>query len=201
MLKSNLNIKRAYLLKYTTKRKLDKFIELFQKRRLTTCPIPIYPSKRDLVLLAAGMYPGHFHNNVLYPQMKKTGLAVYLDVSGSVNLYLPKILGILKHLEKEITTVFQFSNKVVETEFVELLKGNIETTIGTDFDCVATSIIEKGFDKAVIITDGYAYLSDDLKEQLLKHRLITLTIVFDQTNSCESFEPFGDVIQLEHIVH
>ena len=201
VLKTNLSIKRSFLLRYTTKRKLDKFIELFQKRRLTTCPIPIYPSKRDLVLLSAGVYPGHFHNQVLYPQVKYKGLAVYLDVSGSVNLYLPKILGILKHLEKEITTVFQFSNEVVETEFAELLKGNIETTIGTDFDCVASSILEKRFDKVVIITDGYAYLSDDLKEQLLKQRLITLTVVFDRTNSCESFEPFGDVIQLEHIVN
>ena len=58
------------------------------------------------------------------------GLAIYLDVSGSGNEYLPKILGVLRSLRNELTTIFQFSNKVVETPFETLLKGNIHTTYG-----------------------------------------------------------------------
>ncbi len=105
----------------------------------------------------------------------------------------------MKSLSKEITTIFQFSNKVVETSFETLLKGNIQTTFGTDFNCIAQSILERGVDRAVIITDGYASMSDDLKQQLRKHGLVTLTILFDDAQTCEDFAQFGEVVQLEDI--
>ena len=143
----------------------------------------------------------HVHNRLSRPQKRDRGLAIYLDVSGSVNEYLPQILGILKTLGKEITTTFQFSNRVVETSFETLLKGNIQTTFGTDFNCIAQSILERGFDKAVIITDGYASMSDELKEQLKKHGLVTLTILFGDAQTCEDFAQFGEVLLLEHVTH
>jgi len=198
-LKTHLSIRRNLLMKFTTKRKFDKFIEFFQNRRIGISPLPIYPSKRDLVLLSAGTYPSHFHNKIFHPQKKHKGLAIYLDVSGSVNQYLSKIIGILKNLQKEITTIFQFSNKVVESTFSDLLRGNIQTTYGTDFNCVAKSILERAFDKAIIITDGYASMNDDLKQQLIKQKLSTLTILFNNAQSCEEFASFGDCVFLEDI--
>ena len=110
-----------------------------------------------------------------------------------------KILGILKSLRKEITSIFQFSNKVVETTFNALLKGKIQTTYGTDFNCVARSILERGFDKAILITDGCASLSTEHGEQLKQQGLVTLTVLFDDAQSCEPFLNFGDVVQLEDI--
>jgi hypothetical protein len=198
-LRTHLSIRKVLLQRFATKRKLDRFKELFHDRRISVSPIPVRPSKRDLVLLAAGIWPCYFHNRLSKLQKRDRGLAIYLDVSGSVNEYLPKILGILKSLRKEITTIFQFSNKVVETSFETLLKGNIQTTFGTDFNCVAQSILERGFDKAVIITDGYASMSDELKEQLRKHGLATLTILFDDAQTSEDFAQFGDVVLLEDI--
>jgi hypothetical protein len=198
-LRTHLSIRKVLLQKFATKRKLDRFKELFQDRRISVSPIPIHPSKRDVVLLASGIWPCYFHNRLSKPQKRDRGLAIYLDVSGSVNEYLPKILGILKSLRREITTIFQFSNKVVETSFESLLKGNIQTTFGTDFNCIAQSILERGFDKAVIITDGYASMSDGLKEPLKKHGLATLTILFDDAQTCEDFAEFGDVVQLEGV--
>jgi hypothetical protein len=152
-LRTHLSIRKVLLQKFATKRKVDRFKEQFHTRRITTSPIPIYPSKRDLVLLSAGIYPCHFHNHLQHPQKRYQGLAIYLDVSGSVNNYLPKILGILGNLKKEITSLFLFSNQVVETSLASLLKGNIRTTLGTDFNCVAKSILERGFDRAIIIRD------------------------------------------------
>ena len=198
-LRTHLSIRKVLLQKFATKRKIDRFKELFQDRRISVSPIPVHPSKRDLVLLASGIWPCYFHNRLSKPQKRDRGLAIYLDVSGSVNEYLPKILGILKSLRKEITTIFQFSNKVVETSFETLLKGNIQTTFGTDFNCVAQSVLERGFDKAVIITDGYASMSDDLKQQLKKEAVVTLTILFDDAQTCEDFAAFGDVVLLEDI--
>jgi hypothetical protein len=198
-LRTHLSIRKALLQKFATKRKIDRFKELFQDRRISVSPIPVHPSKRDLVLLASGIWPCYFHNQLSKPQKRDRGLAIYLDVSGSVNEYLPKILGILKSLRKEVTTIFQFSNKVVETSFETLLKGNIQTTFGTDFNCIAQSLLERGFDKAVVITDGYASMSGDLKPQLKAHGLVTLTILFDDAQTCDDFAQFGDVVQLEDI--
>jgi len=75
------------------------------------------------------------------------------------------------------------SNRGVETSFEKLFKGNIQTTFGTDFNCVAQSILERGFDKAVIRTDGYASMCDELKQQLKKHRLVTLAVIFDDAQT------------------
>ena len=198
-LRTHLSIRRVLLSKFTTKRKVDRFKELCHARRITTSPIPLYPSKRDLVLLAAGIYPFHFHNQLQQPKIRNKGLAIYLDVSGSVNDHLPKIIGILKSLKNEITSIFQFSNKVVETSFEALLRGKIQTTYGTDFSCVALSILDMGFDKAVVITDGYASMSDELKEKLKGQGFSALTILFGGATKCEDFASFGDIVELEDV--
>lgn len=198
-LKTHLSIKKVLLQKFLTKRKLDRFKEYHNIRKATVTPIPLYPSKRDLVLLASGFYPGYFHNKINRPKSVQKGLAIYLDVTGSVNDYLPKMVGVLSNLEKDITTIFLFSNKVVETGFEELLKGHIRTTYGTDFNCIARSIIEKRFAKAVIITDGYASMSEELSKQLKATKLVTLTILFGDADGCNDFAQFGDVVMLEDI--
>jgi len=60
-------------------------------------------------------------------------------------------------------------------------------------------MLERDFDKAVVITDGYASLEEELAHKLKQNHASILTILFDDANSCEDFEPFGDVIQLEDI--
>lgn len=42
-------------------------------------------------------------------------------------------------------------------------------------------------------------MSDELKQQLGNHRLVTLTIIFDNAQTCENFAAFGDVLLLEDI--
>ena len=88
---------------------------------------------------------------------------------------------------------------MAETPLEEPLKGNIQTTFGTDFNCIAQSILERGFGKAVIITDGYASMSDELKKQIKQHGLTTLTVLFDDAQTCEDFAQFGDVVYLKDV--
>jgi hypothetical protein len=195
-LKTHLSIKKILLQKFLTKRKLDRFREYFRVQRVGVSPIPLYPSKRDLVLLASGFYPGYFHNHTSKPITEEKGLAIYLDVSGSVNDYLPKIIGVLAKLKSSVTSLFLFSNIVVETTMEDLIKGKIRTSYGTDFNCIAQSIIERRFEKAIIITDGYADMSEELSKQLKTMGLVTLTILFDSTTTCEDFAKFGDVVNL-----
>ena len=77
--------------------------------------------------------------------------------------------------------------------------GHVHTTYGTDFDCIAQSIIERDYDKAVVLTDGYADLDKDLQDGLRKRRVRILTILFGGKDECEEFGPLGDVVQLDDI--
>ncbi len=199
IIKSRFSLPRKILERYTTKRKIDRFKELYTTNTRSTSPIPIYPSKRDIILIASGVWPAHFHNRQMKLNKKDIGIAIYLDVSGSVSDFLPEIIGVIGKLQNEVITLFQFSNKVVETSLKQIQQGFIETTYGTDFDCIAESIIQRKFDKAVIITDGYASLSDEHTEILKKQRVKILTILFDGKTDCPELEPFGDVIQLDDI--
>jgi hypothetical protein len=200
-LKTHLSIRKVLLQKFATKQKVDRFKQSIHRTSIGVSPIPLHPSKRDFILLAAGIPPFHYHNHVQRAAVKELGLAVYLDVSGSVNAYLPEIVGILSSLRSELTSIFLFSNKVVEVPFKTLLAGKVQTTYGTDFDCISESIIERNMDKAIVITDGYASISADKQAELKKRKLQVLTILFGGKNDCEEFAPFGDVVQLADITN
>ena len=73
----------------------------------------------------------------------------------------------LRSFEHSLLSIYLFSNKVVQTSIGDLLKGRVTTTGGTDFDCIAESIVEKSLDRAVILTDGYASLKQEWKDALL----------------------------------
>lgn len=198
-LKSKVSIRTSLLMEYTTRRKLDNFRKIFQRQQSTISPIPIYPSKRDLVLLAAGIWPGYFRNKVFVEHAQDQGIAIYLDVSGSVNRYLPEIFGILQHLRRDIRSIYQFSNVVVETDFATLMQGHIKTSFGTDFDCVAASIQEKNYDKAIVITDGYASMKPEHQKTLSDRHVKILTILYGSSTTCDVLTPFGPVLKLSEV--
>jgi len=62
---------------------------------------------------------------------------------------------------------------------------------------IAQHILDHGFDKAVIITDGYAGTGVVKQEEMKKHKLRILTILFGGKADCDEFAPFGGVVQLE----
>jgi hypothetical protein len=203
VLKTHLSMRRKLLKKFLTERAVGKFLEQNRSARRITSPVMLTPSKRDLVLLASGVWPVLFHNRA-YSETRSRGrgLAVYLDVSGSVHDDLPRILGVLGNMQSDIEKVFTFSNDIVETSLKALAKGEgIRTTYGTDFDCVAASILERGYPKAVVITDGYADMTKEHMEALKKRKVSILTIIFgDGDEECEALAPFGPVMKLEDVV-
>jgi hypothetical protein len=95
-----------------------------------------------------------------------------------------------------------------------LAKGEgIRTTYGTDFDCVAASILERNYPKAVaclcvqsharrqVITDGYADMTEEHMEALRKRKVSILTVIFgDGDEECEALKPFGPIMKLEDVV-
>ena len=198
-IESHRSIKRILLQRYTTQRKVDHFLHPENSQRITSSPIPIHPGKRDMVLLASGVMPFRYTNLIRHVRNGHRGLAVYLDVSGSVNEYLPKIVGLLRNMKHELTSIFLFSNKVVEVPFSELLKGRVNTTYGTDFNCVADSMLERGWDKAVVLTDGYAELSEEKRAELKRKNVRTLTLLFGGLTESSEWAATGDVCELEAV--
>jgi hypothetical protein len=66
---------------------------------------------------------------------------------------------------------------------------------------VAASILERGYPKAVVITDGYADLTEEHVEALKSRKVEILTVVFgDGDEECEALKPFGPVMKLEDVV-
>ena len=199
VLKTHMGLKRALLDRFTTRQKVDRFRRMVTHPRIGVSPIPIRPSKRDFVLLAAGVPPFHYHNHAQREATQERGLAVYLDVSGSVNQHLPEIIGLLRSLKAELKTIYLFSNKVVEVPFRTLLTGHVQTTYGTDFNCIAEHILANRFDKAVILTDGYASMTEENQEQLKARAFRALTVLFGGKTESPELMKLGDVVQLDEV--
>lgn len=136
-------------------------------------------SRRDLALLAAGTAP------VLYSwpiaecleEEKKEPIQVYVDVSGSVCEDIPWVYGLLLAVEQYLKKpVKLFSTKVEPVTLSQLRKGEVISTGGTDFDCVARDIIDNKIKNALIITDGFADLSPALLERIIRDRVVVATV-------------------------
>jgi len=160
VIENNRIIRTHVLRQFSINSKLNKIAQLIDEEETVTDVLPIRPSKSDLALVASGYIPVFWHN---YDEAKSSdlggGLAVYLDVSGSVMEDLPVIIGLLKRLKKNIQTIFCFSNKVVEKSLSDLIQGNIDTTGGTDFDCIVEHAVKNEYSKVILFTDGWASIS------------------------------------------
>lgn len=199
VLKTKKTLRQALLERYATNRKLDAFFGENRCVRRVTSPFPTNPSRRDLVLLSVGIWPGLFRNRHPDIRRERKGVAIFLDVSGSVNEHLPKIIGLLAHYRDRIRSVYLFSNAVREVAFEALCAGRLSTTYGTDFNCIARTILDKECDRAVILTDGYASLDDEYTRNLTEAHPHILTILFGSKTDCPDLQPFGEVLQLTDV--
>jgi hypothetical protein len=83
-------------------------------------------------------------------------VAVYLDVSGSMDLVLPALVaafsGCADVLEPDVTG---FSTVVARTSLARLRRGITLTTGGTEIACVTRDILRRRVRRALIVTDGW----------------------------------------------
>lgn len=131
-----------------------------QKSKITKTKMiqQVYPSKdrRSFAFSASG------HSNLLYRKRiphEEFGIApvrIYIDVSGSMNYYIPDIISAVVSCQKWVhTEVYTFSNGVVKTTIAELRTGYFSTTGGTDIIDVTKHIKDNNFRNVVLLTDGY----------------------------------------------
>ncbi len=87
----------------------------------------------------------------------------YVDVSGSMGREVEFIYGCLASLEEYLDSeIYLFSNEISSITLAELKAGKVDSTGGTDFDCIIEHFLDGDAGKAVLFTDGYAGLKGDL---------------------------------------
>jgi hypothetical protein len=200
ILNSKFTLRRQLLQKYVSSMARSKLKSFMGNDSERSSPILVPGAKmrRASVLIACGVYPMHY--KIPRSSLKSNrGVVIYLDVSGSVMNSLPDIIGIIKTFSHQIGKVYAFSNTVKEMPLNDVLEGRINTTYGTDFDCVADSIAENCYDKVIVFTDGYADLKEESAERLRKLKPSILTILFEGAKRCDEFEPYGEVVQLNDV--
>jgi hypothetical protein len=182
VLKTQQKISRKFLQRFAIDHNFNKLKAFFPVSRRRMSPIPINPSKRELFRAALGRPPIMWKAKGTKTAEKYSGVAIYLDLSGSVHSYLPRIVALISNLNKELTSVFGFSNKIVEHTLNDLRLGKLNTTGGTDFDCIASHIIENNFTKCILITDGEGSLNEKYYQQIKDQLKDCCMVLFEENN-------------------
>lgn len=155
--------------------------------KYTSSPIiPVNLSKQDALLITEGI------DVLLWKSRKweyKTDvklLPIYLDVSGSTYSYLPDIIKLICNVSDKLDYVWGFSNKVVKHTLDMLKENKINSTGGTDFDCIINHALENNYKHIVVITDGDGGTNHkyaDIKDQILS----VVTVLFGYNNKNNFF--------------
>lgn len=117
---------------------------------------PSVISRRDLFTLGTGHIPVVYNKNI---ELKGIKFKLYVDVSGSMDRYLPIVGKLIKDLKEYVDRVFMFSTEVKEQPMNNL--DYYYSTGGTDFDVVAQSILDNKFSNVIVLTDGESYMSSE----------------------------------------
>lgn len=139
------------------------------QRRRSKMPIStlagtgVLPNPRDRLMSARRQLgvPGTIWNQpgmvrARVPE-KPSKAHVYLDVSGSMADILPHLLGlVLPYVARGQVDVFQFSTLVEPLPFAQLQQGYLQTTGGTDINCVLEHAlaVQPVIHRALLLTDG-----------------------------------------------
>ena len=166
-------------------------ISSYLPKRQVRSVIPNFYDRRTASIYSITGKPPIFNNckiigsNVVIP--------CYLDVSGSQDHVLPYVLPVVSRLKDKIGyLVYCFSNYISETKICNLERGKIKTSGGTDFNPIALHILKNNFKYALILTDGQAYLNQDLIQKL-RRRGVKITVGW--TVSHPSLEPLNQIAQ------
>jgi len=107
-----------------------------------------------------GPSPVLFRDEVMTMRSRRVGAAaVYLDVSGSMGGWMDRLHTALRPLQRELTpSLYVFSTVVSAMSSIDLHKGVVRTTGGTDINPVLAHATQLGRTRvlktALILTDG-----------------------------------------------
>jgi Mg-chelatase subunit ChlD len=132
--------------------------------RMARTPSPLHDRRAPARQLLARHYgapiPLLFDDRVPHVTRECGTAALYLDVSGSMDGLLPRVLASLVPLRRMLRAdVWAFSNTVERLTHADLARRRVRTTGGTDIGPVLRHFSEvvrrHGIRRALVITDGY----------------------------------------------
>lgn len=120
-------------------------------------PLPTPRDRRATVARLAGRPPLLYAGEASSPRARASGRArVYLDVSGSMDPFLPFLRAALSRLADRVEPrLGLFSTRVAVARLDDLVSGRVRTTGGTDVACLLEHVLASGARRVLVITDGY----------------------------------------------
>lgn len=122
-----------------------------------TLPYPVANDRRATVARLAGVEPLLFAGSLVSPRARSTGRTrVYLDVSGSMDPWLPCLYGTLVRLAEHVEPRLHcFSTTVVSIPLSEIAAGRRSTTGGTHGAVALEHALKERATRILLVTDGY----------------------------------------------
>jgi gas vesicle protein len=186
-------LKRNYVICPTSK--ILQVIDSFNPKQPTRTVIPNFRDPRTVALYARNQMPIFHHNPHLGSKVK---VICYLDVSDSQDHVLPHTIDAVSKLRRVVgDTVYCFSTQIAEASLNTLRKGTYFSSGGTCFNCVASHILENKFRNVLILTDGHAWLDEELQASL---RRAGTNIKVGWTVRDPSREPLNQVAKETHML-
>lgn len=121
---------------------------------------PNFRDKRAVALYSIGVWPVFFENVIENPR----GLChIYIDDSGSQFHVIAFVVRLFAAMKDYLAPEVHFFSTMVWSTHKSNLKPEmqIETTGGTDMNCVVEHALENKIQKCLVITDGYGPLSEE----------------------------------------
>lgn len=158
--------------------KLSRAIEGFFPKYPRRTVVPNFHDRRTAALYSRGILPV-FHTNP--NKGVKHTVACYIDVSGSQEHVVPKVISAVLRYKKLIGNyVYCFSTEVVDVH-VKKLASEVLSYGGTDFNSVAEHILKHKFKSVIILTDGVSSLSQE-NIDMLKKRNVNIVVGWTEAN-------------------
>jgi len=197
LIDTNLSIRTQLLSKYACATILGHYLAPTEDLDREEMPIMLTPSQRDLIRMVnlGNIYTFHNLTEVM-EDIESRGVVIYCDSSGSVTTHLPEIVSMLQRAKSQLQKIYWFSTEISEVNLENM--ALVRTTYGTDFTCIAESMLEHNYKKAVIFTDGHASMDKDIEEKMDKLNPEILTILFGSNpNKEHTFTNWGPTMLLE----
>lgn len=194
--KKNIKSKLKQKLVVSPVSRIFKAIDFYIPKQTVRSVIPNFHDRRTSAMYAKGKLP-IFHKKPTIGS--RVMVPCYLDVSGSQDHVLDDTSLAVSRLRQELGNEIYCFSTIIHVAKITTLKnrGTIKSTGGTCFNIVAEHILENNFRCAVILTDGEAYMKEDLIDKL-KQRGVHITVGWTVPNP--RFSPLNKILKKSFFV-
>ncbi len=141
-------------------------------------PVPVPGDRRAAVSRLSGVEPLLFSGQMVAPGKAGWRACLYLDVSGSMEIYLPYLYGALAPLSALLEPHVQlFSTGVVRVPVSALGRGVATTSGGTDGNAALADALARRKGRVLLVTDGYVGALDRTLVRRLRARRVEVLVL------------------------